>query len=103
MNYPAMHEEVRAIRADRERVTDLVSRYPKVTRGESAEILTFLRTGRHLDVGLLTSNEKLKPQLDAFMEDHKHHFRVKWGEATLVVAGIAALIAIFWLVWEAFA
>jgi len=103
MNYPAMHEEVRAIRADRERVADLLSRYPKVTGDESAEILTFLRTGRHLDVGLLTSNEKLKPRLDAFMEDHKHHFRVKWGEATLVIAGIAALIAIFWLVWEAFA
>jgi len=98
-----MHEEVRAIRADRERVADLLSRYPKVTGDESAEILTFLRTGRHLDVGLLTSNEKLKPRLDAFMEDHKHHFRVKWGEATLVIAGIAALIAIFWLVWEAFA
>ena len=103
MNYPAMHEEVRAIRADRERVADLLSRYPKVTGDESAEILTFLRTGRHLDVGLLTSNEKLKPRLDAFMEDHKHHFRVKWGEATLVIAGIAALIAIFWLVWGAFA
>lgn len=103
MNYPAMHEEVRALRADRERVSDLLSRYPKVTDDESAEILTFLRTGRHLDIGLLTSNEELKPQLDAFMEQHKRHFRVKWSEATLVVAGIVALIAIFWFIWEAFA
>ncbi len=103
MNYPAMHEEVRGLRADRERVADLLSRYPKVTADESAEILTFLRTGRHLDVGLLTSNEKLQPQLDAFMEQHKSHFRVKWGETMLVVAGIVALIAIFWLIWEAFA
>lgn len=102
MNYPAMHEEVRALRADRERVADLLSRYPKVTDDESAEILTFLRTGRHLDVGLLTSSEALKPNLDAFMEDHKSHFQVKWGEGTLVVASIAALIAVFWLVWEAF-
>jgi hypothetical protein len=102
MNYPAMHEEVRALRADRERVADLLSRYPKITEDESAEVLTFLRTGRHLDVGLLTSDERLKPNLDAFMEDHKSHFQVKWTEAALVIAGIAALIAIFWLVWEAF-
>jgi hypothetical protein len=103
MNYPAMHEEVRALRADRERVSDLLSRYPRVSSEEAGEILTFLRTGRHLDVGLLTSNVALKPKLDAFMEDHKSHFRVKWGEGTLVVAGIAAFIAILWLVLEAFA
>jgi len=100
MNYPAMHEEVRALRADRERVSDLLSRYPKVTGDESAEILTFLKTGRHLDVGLLTADEQLKPNLDAFMEDHKYHFQVKWGETALVVAGIAAVIAILWLLWE---
>jgi hypothetical protein len=98
-----MHEEVRALRADRGRVASLLSRYPKVTDDEAKEIVDFLRTGRHLDVGLLTSDETLKPNLDAFMEDHKSHFRVKWGEGVLVVASIAALIAIFWLVWEAFA
>ena len=98
-----MHEEVRALRADRERVADLLARYPNVTAGESAEILGFLRTGRHLDVGLLTSDLRLKPRLDAFMEDHKSHFQVRWSEGALVVIGIVAIIAIFWLVWEAFA
>lgn len=102
MNYPAMHEEVRALRTDRERIAGLLSRYPDVTEGESAEIVTFLRTGRHLDVGLLTSDEALKPNLDAFMEDHKSHFRLKWGEGAFAVGAIAGLIAIFWLVWEAF-
>jgi hypothetical protein len=102
MNYPAMHEEVRALRADRERVADLLSRYPKITGDESAEILGFLRTGRHLDVGLLTSDTVLKPKLDAFMEEHKSHFQVKWAEGAFVVVAIVALIAIFWLVWEAF-
>lgn len=102
MNYPAMHEEVRALRADRERVATLLSRYPGITEDESAEVLTFLRTGRHLDVGLLTADERLKPNLDAFMADHKSHFQVKWTEATLVIAGIAALIAILWLVLEMF-
>jgi hypothetical protein len=103
MNYPAMHEEVRALRADRERVADLLSRYPNLSDGEAEEILTFLRTGRHLDVGLLTSNEELKPNLDAFMDHHKSHFQVKWSEGALVIAAIAGVIAILWLVWEAFA
>ena len=80
----------------------LLSRYPGITEDESAEILTFLRTGRHLDVGLLTADERLKPNLDAFMADHKSHFQVKWTEAALVIAGIAALIAILWLVLEMF-
>lgn len=102
MNYPAMHEEVRALRADRERVADLLARYPNLSGEESKEILTFLRTGRHLDIGLLTSNDALRPNLDAFMEDHKGHFRIKWGEGALLLVSIAALLVILWLVWEAF-
>jgi hypothetical protein len=103
MTYQTTHEEIRAIRVDRERATDLLERYPRVSREEIREIITFLRTGRHLDVGLLTSNDRLRPNLDAFMHDHKAHFRVKWGEAVAVLAGMIALLAIFWLIWEAFA
>jgi hypothetical protein len=102
MNYQTTHEEVRALRSYRERIADLLSRYPRVSAHETGEILTFLRTGRHLDIGMLTSNERLRPQLDAFMADHRSHFRVKWGEGSAVIGGIVALLLIFWLVWEAF-
>ena len=51
---------------------------------------------------LLTSNDRLRPKLDAFFKDHKAHFRLKWIEGAAAVSGIAALLAIFWLVWEAF-
>ena len=86
----------------RERVAELLGRYPSVSDDERHEILNFMRTGRHLDVGLLTSNDRLRPKLDAFMKAHKAHFRVKWSEGAAVVAAIAALIVIFWLIWEAF-
>jgi len=59
-----------------------------------------MKTGRHLDIGLLTSDENLRPNLDAFMEDHKRHFRVSIREATAVVVLIAAFIFASWLFWE---
>ena len=59
-----------------------------------------MKTGRHLDIGLLTSDEKLRPNLDAFMEDHKKHFRVSIREAASVVVLIAAFLFASWLFWE---
>ena len=103
MGYLSTHEEIRALRLDREQVADLLSRYPQVSDQEAHQILNFLRTGRHLDVGLLTSNDRLRPKLDAFVEDHKAHFRVKWTEGAAVLGGIIAVFVIFWLLWEAFA
>lgn len=101
MNIHHKREEVRALRSTRERVAQLLSRYPRIARHEIDEILTFLRTGRHLEIGLLTSNEGIRPQLDAFMQDHKNEFQLGWAEATVVVSAILAFLAILWFVWEA--
>jgi hypothetical protein len=101
MNAHTTREEARAIRLTPEEVADLLSRYPHVSASEAKLILTFLRSGRHLDVGMLTADDGLKPQLDSFMADHARHFRVGFGEGAAVVAGIAALLALCWLVWEA--
>ena len=43
---------------------------------------------------------KSGPKLDAFMEDHKKHFRVSFGEAAAIVAMIAAFLLAAWLFWE---
>ena len=83
----------------RERVAVLLARYPTVTKNDKREILEFMKNGRHLEIGLLTSDEKLRPNLDAFMEDHKRHFRVSFGEAAAVVAMIAAFLLAAWLFW----
>jgi hypothetical protein len=83
-----------------ERVARLLARYPDLSKNENREILEFMKTGRHLDIGLLTSDEKLRPNLDAFMEDHKRHFQVSIREATAVVVLIAAFLFAAWLFWE---
>ena len=88
-------------RTSSERVAQLVSRYPGVSDQEANEILTFLRTGRHLDVGLLTADESIRPNLDAFMRDHKAAFRIKWWEGAAVTGGIGCALVLFWLIWEA--
>jgi len=84
----------------RERVAKLLERYPEVSKNENREILDFMKNGRHLDIGLLSSDESLQPNLDAFMEDHKKHFRVSFGEVTAVVVMIAAFLLAAWLFWE---
>ena len=102
-HYPHHVGKIRDSLSQRERVSYLVNRYPRVTDDEAMEIIAFMRTGRHLDIGLLTSNDEIRPKLDAFMEDHKAEFRVKWWESAAVIAGIGVLLAVCWLIWEAFA
>ena len=84
----------------RERVAQLLERYPHVSKNENREILDFMKTGRHLEIGLLTSNEKLRPNLDAFMKDHERHFSVGFREGTAVVVLIAAFLFVLWLLWD---
>jgi len=96
-------EEVRALRADRQHATALIERYPHITEDETQDVITFLKTGRHLDVGMVTGDEALKPKLEAFMADHKSHFRLKWTEIVAVTAGIFGVPTGAWMVWEALA
>ncbi len=95
------HEKVRASRLTREQAADLLYRYPHVSDAEAKAILTFLRKGRHLDVGMLTADEQLKSQLDSFTDDYAEHFRVGFGEGSAVVAAIVGFLAICWLIWKA--
>jgi len=100
--YPSQIEEVRAARSTRDRVAGLISRYPQVSEKDRKEILEFLKEARHLEIGLLTSNDNVRPQLDAFMEDHKRHFRLGVLDLVRLLALIGAIVMVCWLVWEAF-
>lgn len=84
----------------REEVADLLYRYPHVSEEEAKLILGFLRKGRHLDIGILTGDEMLKPQLDRFMTDHKKQLGVGFFEGSAVITAIVGFLAICWLVWE---
>ena len=100
MNAHASRVEAGSWPITRERVAALLGRYPDVSKDENRAILEFMKNGRHLEIGLLTSNESLRPRLDAFMEDHKKHFGVSFGEVAAIVAMIAAFLLAAWLFWE---
>jgi DNA-binding transcriptional regulator YbjK len=95
-------EEVRAVRATRDRVADLIKRYPQVSDKDRKEILQFMKEARHLEVGLLTSKEELRPQLDAFMEDHKKHFQLSTFDVLRALALIGTILTVLWLMRELF-
>ena len=101
MNARTTREEVRAIRLNRQEAADLLSRYPHVSEAETELILTFLRTGRRLDVGMLTADERLRPRLGHFMNDHGKRLRIGFGEGAVVVSAIVGFLVLCWLVWEA--
>jgi hypothetical protein len=95
--------EARALRSSRQQTAELLDRYPDISEAERAEIVSFMRTGRHIDIGLLTSNDALRPKIDAFMADHKKEMRLGSSEIVTVVAAVVAFLALCWLVWEAIA
>jgi hypothetical protein len=98
--YTSHIEQVRELRSTRERVAALLGRYPHVSDKDRKEILAFMKEGRHLDIGLLTANDNLRPRLDAFMEDHKRHFRIGVAEVARLLAVFAAVALVCWLLWE---
>ena len=95
-------EEVRAVRSTRDRVASLLKRYPHLSDNDRNEILQFMKEARHLEVGLLTANDNVRPHLDAFMEDHKRHFQLNAFDVMRAVALMAAILTVCWLVWELF-
>jgi hypothetical protein len=87
----------------RERASELLRRYARVSEEKPGEILRFIRTGRHLDIGLLSSDDGLRPKLESFMKDHKTDLRVNWRESAAVVGGILVLLITAWLIWASLA
>lgn len=92
--------DVRAVRSKRDRVASLLKRYPHVSEKDRNEILQFMKEARHLEVGLLTANDNVRPQLDAFMDDHKKQFRLNAFDVLRAVTLIGAIVMVCWLVWE---
>lgn len=78
----------------------MLGRYPHVSDKDRKEILAFMKEGRHLDIGMLTANDNLRPQLDAFMDDHKRHFRIGVADVARLLAVFAAVALVCWLLWE---
>jgi hypothetical protein len=98
----AYNSQIEAVRSTRDRVASLLKRYPHVSDNDRKEILQFMKEARHLEVGLLTANDNVRPQLDAFMEDHKRHFRLDVFDVLRAVTLIGVIVMVCWLLWELF-
>ena len=59
-----------------------------------------MKEARHLEVGLLTANDNVRPQLDAFMKDHKRHFQLDPFDVLRAVTVVGAIVMVCWLLWE---
>lgn len=90
----------RPAHSPRDRVAGLLKQYPNVSDHDRREILSFMKEARHLEVGLLTSNEQVRPQLDRFMHDHKRHFSITAVDVVRLLAVFAAVVTVVWLLWE---
>lgn len=95
-------EKARPAPSTRERIAKLLNHYPHVSEDDCREILQFMKEARHLEVGLLTANDNVRPQLDAFMKDHKRHFRLDALDVLRAVSLIGAILMVCWLILELF-
>lgn len=85
----------------RARVKVLLHAYPNIDAAETAEIADFLRTGPVLEVGLLSSDEELRPKLLAFQAEHEGRFALRAKDYLVVALISVALAVICFLLWDA--
>jgi hypothetical protein len=101
-HYPHHVGSIRALRSNRERVSDFLSRNPQVTEHEAGEILTFARTRRHLGTVGISRNDRARTNLETGL-DHRTRFSVNWSEGSAVLGGLVVLLITAWLIWAALA
>ncbi len=80
----------------RQHIEGLLRRYPKTSEAETKEIIAFLATGNHLDVGLVSGSDELREKVARFRSEHSSHFRLKLHEVALfllVTGGPVAALA----------
>lgn len=85
----------------RKHIEQLLQRYPDVGADEAAAILRFLKKGLPVEVGLLSSNEAIRPQLERFRRDHHREFSLGWKGLAAAVAIIAFFALTCVLLWDA--
>ena len=89
-NHPELNRSSR-----RAEIEALLRRYPKTSEAETAEIVHFLATGPHLDVGLVAGNDAFSEKVAEIRNHNPSRFRLKLGEAivfALAIGGPALLL-----------
>ena len=84
-------------KSKRQRIEELLRRYPATSEAETAEIRHFLATGSHLDVGLVSGSDEFREKVAAFKKQYRQHFRLKAHEVLMfLVAAGGPVAALFW-------
>lgn len=83
------------------RIEALLRRYPGLTDDEMGELLLFFRKGPALEVGLLTGNEELRPQLDRFRAENARALSIGARELAIIAVLIVIVLAVVALLWDA--
>lgn len=86
-----------AASAQATRAEDIFRRYPNIGGAEAKEAVTFLKKGKHLDIGLVTGIPDLKPNIDAFRAEHARSLRLGIAEIAAFTAFFVVMLAL--LVW----
>ncbi|MDT9600668.1 hypothetical protein [Sphingosinicella rhizophila] len=77
----------------RQRIEGLLRRYPETNEAETKEIISFLTTGSHLDVGLVSGSDPFKDKVTRFRAEHGSHFRLKLSEVALFLLFVGGPVA----------
>jgi len=78
----------------------LLKRYPDLVQIERQEIIQFLRKGRLRDRGLLTCNQSISDELEAFRNDHDRELSLSWGEISVIALMIMLSVAAAASLWR---
>jgi len=100
MSLHAVHGDRQVLWSSPQRISELISQYPRLSGDEVHEVQNFIRTGRYLDILLLTSNDKLRPKIDAFMDEHGDLFS-RQPDVAAVAGTIILASFVLWAIWTA--
>jgi hypothetical protein len=94
-----------AIRPKSEQVieaTQLLRLYPDLEPAETRRLVEVFRTLPILDVALMTTDEFIRPRLDAFRRDHKRELRPPfWHYLVFLSIPSTLVMALTWGLWRA--
>ncbi len=86
-----------ARRPDGEEAARLLARYPALSEIELARLINLYRRLPALDVALILSDDRLRPKIDRFSNDHRAKIRVPFRQyAVLVAIAVAGLALLAW-------
>ncbi len=76
----------------------LLMRYPNLSEVELATLINLFPYIRILDLGMMTSDDRLAGKLDAFHRDHGKRLRTP-GWALIAILAVPAVILVASLLW----